>query len=75
MEYKNILMRDLCDNIMQNHASIMKDTTIEAEIVAFRNELPPEMRIRFNHLLDRINNDDSEFAYAAFEQGILFARQ
>ena len=69
MKHKKHLMRDLCDTIMLNHAPDTMDTTIEDEIADFRNELSPELRKRFNRLLDRINAADCEYAYAAFECG------
>lgn len=62
-------MRDLCDAIMLNYAQNTMDMTIEDEIADFRNELSPELRKKFNRLLDRINADDCEYAYAAFEYG------
>lgn len=62
-------MRDLCDTVMRNHAPDTMDMTIEDEIPDFRNVLSPELSKRFNRLLDRINADDCEYAYAAFECG------
>ena len=69
MEHKKQLMRDLCDTIMLNYAPDTMDMTIEDEIADFRNELTPELRKKFNRLLDRSNADDCEYAYAAFEYG------
>ena len=71
MNHENILMRDLCDTLMQNHASAV-DVKSEEDIVSFRNSLQPELREQFNSILDAINNADSEYAYEAFKCGMKY---
>lgn len=71
MNHENILMRDLYDTLMQNHASAV-DVKIEEDIVSFRNSLQPELREQFNSILDTINNADSEYAYEAFKCGMKY---
>lgn len=71
MNHEKILMRDLCDTIMQNHA--LSDETIENDIAKFRNGLELEQRKQFNHILDKINTEDSDFTYETFNAGVTFA--
>lgn len=69
MNRKDILTRDLCDSLMQDHVVITDRTTDDA-IIAFRNELPNELRARFNSVIDLINKTDSEYMYEAFKRGV-----
>lgn len=71
MNHENILMRDLCDTLMQNHAPAV-DAKIEEAIKDFRDSLPPELRKQFNTLLDAINHADSDYTYEAFKCGMKY---
>lgn len=71
MNHENILMRDLCDALMQNHA--LSDGTIEDDIAEFRSKLDEEQQKQFNRIIDRINVDDSNYAYETFNAGVIFA--
>lgn len=71
MNHETILMRDLCDILMQNHA-LAVDAKIEEAIKNFRDSLQPELRRQFNTILDAINFADSEYAYEAFKCGMKY---
>lgn len=74
MRNEEILMRDLCDTIMQNHAVIQEEKqSTEKAIADFRHGLTKEQRAQFNCILDRVNVEDSKYAYDAFQQGVVFA--
>ena len=67
------ILRDACDIIMHEHV-LRQDDLIEKKIASFRANLLPEQKVEFNTILDYINMNDSEYAYEAFTQGMLFAK-
>ena len=71
MNHETILMRDLCDTLMQNHAPAVTAKLADA-IVPFRASLTPEQRKQFNDILDLVNSADSEYAYEAFKCGMKY---
>lgn len=73
MNRENIVMRDLCDTLMQSHASTVSDGSIGDAIVEFRMGLTKEQSVKFNSILDRVNEADSNYAYETFRQGVIFA--
>ena len=72
MNRKDILTRDLCDSLMQDHAALT-DRSTEDAIASFRDELPKELRVRFNVVIDLINKADSEYMYEAFKRGMQYS--
>lgn len=74
MDVRETDMRDLCDSLMHHRMGTGGGST-ENLIESFRNDLPRELRARFNRVIDIINQEDSEYMYEAFRRGVLYSLQ